>query len=113
MKEEKPDLPAWALRERQSDLGWIAENLHVFLPVVESASDEIGRGAIVVDTTSRPTGEGNPFGYLSQAEIDQHDDEDIKRMVQEYDPANEFVVVLLKSDDRTSSYRVQIRRRGD
>ena len=72
-----------------------------------------GRGAIVVDTTSQPTGEGNPFGYFPQSVVEERDDEDIKRIVREYDPDREFVVVMLKPDDRTSTYRVQpSRKRG-
>jgi len=92
---------------------WIGENLHIFWPVATAVFAKQGRGAIVVDTTSRPTGEGHPFGYLPQAEIEQRDDEDIKRMVQEYDPQQEFVVVMLKPNDHISTYRVQAgQRRG-
>lgn len=105
--------PDWALRERQSDMDWIGENFHVFWPAATAAFAEQGRGALVVDTTSRPTGKGNPFAYLPQEVVDQRDDEDIKRMVREYDPEREFVVVLLKSRERTSTYRVQERPRAD
>ena len=109
MTPDRP-LPGWARRERQSDLDWIVANLHVFVPVAEAAFKELGRGAIVVDTTSRPTREGNPFGYFPQEQLLQYEDEDINRLVREYDPETEFVVVLLKPSDRTSSYRVQPRR---
>ena len=112
MSPDRP-LPDWARRERQSDLDWIKENLHVFVPAAEAAFEELGRGAIVIDTTSRPTGEGNPFGYFLQEQLLQYDDEDINRMVRECDPETEFVVVLLKSNDRTSSYRVQPQQRKD
>ena len=101
--------PDWALRERQSDMDWIGENFHIFWPAATAAFAEQGRGAIVIDTTSRPTGKGNPFAYIPQEIVDQRDDEDIKRMVREYDPGQEFVVVLLKSGERTSTYRVQPR----
>ena len=74
-----------------------------------AAFAEQGRGAIVVDTTSRPTGEGHPFGYMPQAEVESRDDEDIKRMVREYDPQQQFVVVMLKPHDHISTYRVQAR----
>ncbi len=60
-----------------------------------------------MDTTSRPTGEGNPFGYFVQEIVEQEDDEDIKRMVREYNPNEELVIVLIKSQDRTSTYRVR------
>jgi len=60
-----------------------------------------------VDTTSRPTGEGHPFGYFTQSFLDEYDHEDIQRMVREYDPDKEFVLVMLKPKDRISTYRVQ------
>ncbi len=58
-----------------------------------------GRGAIVVDTASRPTGEGHPFGYFPQEVVEEGNDKDIKRLVHEYDPTIEIIVVLLKPDD--------------
>ena len=107
MTPEQTDIPDWARHERESDFGWIGENLHVFWPVATKAFSEEGRGAIVVDTTSRPTGEGHPFGYFPQDAIETGDDEDIKRLVREYDPEHELVVVMLKPNDKTSTYRVQ------
>ncbi len=103
--------PEWARRQRQRDLEWIGGNFHIFWPVAIAAFEDQGRGAIVVDTTSRPTGDGNPLAYVPKAAVDAKDDEDIKRMVREYDPATEFVVVLLKSAGRTSTYRVQVQPR--
>ena len=106
------EIPNWARRERESDLGWVRENLHVFWPAATVAFKDIGRGAIVVDTTWQPApGLGNPFGYLSQEQIEEYDDEDTKRLVREYNPKKEFVVMLLKPDDRSSTYRVRPQRR--
>ena len=114
MTPENRDIPGWARREREGDLGWIAENLYVFSGIASVAFEDEGRGAIVVDTTIQPMpGAGNPFGYFPQELIEGQDDEDITRMVAEYDPTQEFVVVLLKSDDRTSTYRVGIVPPGD
>jgi hypothetical protein len=62
----------------------------------------------MVDTTSRPTGAGHPFGYLDQAAIEQGGDEDTQRMVREYDPTWELVAALLKTHDRVSSYRIGV-----
>jgi hypothetical protein len=106
MSPERRRIPDWARKERIGDLGWIAENLHIFWPAAEASFKESGRGAIVVDTTSRPTREGNPFGYFPQEKLEEEDDEDIHRMVREYDPEREFVIVLIKSENRTSTYRV-------
>src|SRR5579859_3610631 len=100
--------PDWAERERRGDLEWIGDNLHVLWPFAATAFTAQGRGAIMVDTTSQPQpGRGNPFGYLPEPEIAKLQDEDVTRMVSQYDPASELVILLLKSDERTSTYRVQ------
>jgi hypothetical protein len=115
MTPEHRNTPDWAQRERQRDLGWMridyirAENLDAFSAIASLAFEDEGRGAIVVDVTSQPVpGAGHPFAYFSQETIEKQEDEEITRMVAEYDPAHEFVVVLLKPQDRTSTYRVGI-----
>ncbi|HEX9870552.1 MAG TPA: hypothetical protein VGC99_18555 [Candidatus Tectomicrobia bacterium] len=65
-------------------------------------------GALVVDTTVRPTGAGHPFGYVSQEQVRQFGSKDEIRMVTVYDPSWEMVIVLLKPRDRISSYRVGV-----
>lgn len=105
-ERERRRVPAWAERERSGDLAWIKENLHVFWPAVQQGYEEFGRGVIVVDTTSRPTGAGHPFIYLPQEGVERTADTDAQRMVREYDPTWEFVTVLLKPHDRVSVYRV-------
>ena len=114
MTPETRNIPDWAARGRNRDLEWIRENLHIFWPAATDAYVELGRGAIVVDTTQQLIpGLGNPFGYFTQAEIEKKNDADAKRMVQEYDPDWEFVVVMLKPKDLMSIYRVQARWRGE
>jgi len=104
------NVPDWAQRERGRDMRWIGENLHILWPAATAAFKEQGRGALVVDTTLQPVpGRGNPFAYFSQVDLEPRHDEDINRMVREYGPEKEFVVVLLKSVERTSAYRVQVR----
>jgi hypothetical protein len=100
--------PEWAEQERAGDLAWIGENLHIFWPAAQLGYETVGRGAIVVDTTLRPTGGGHPFGYLDQVAIEQGMPEDTQRLVREYDPSWEFVTALLKSQDRISSYRLGV-----
>jgi hypothetical protein len=101
-------MPAWAKRERGSDLIWITENMHVFWPAAQKQYQQHGRGAVVVDTTSRPTGAGHPFTYYPQAQVNETEDEDAQRMVREYDPQSEMVIILLKPQDRVSVYRVGV-----
>lgn len=99
--------PPWAKRERASDLAWISENLHVSGPVAHQAYEEHSRGAIVADTTQRPTGEGHPFGYFRQALVVQTGDEDTQRMVSENGPSWRTVTILPKIHDQTNTYRAR------
>ena len=106
--ERKPSTPEWAEQERAGDLAWLRENLDVFWPAAQQGYETLGRGAIVVDTTSRPTGEAHPFGYFPQEVVEEQGDEDTQRLVRDYDPPTEFVSVLLKTQDRVSSYRLRV-----
>ena len=102
-------IPDWAREERLRDMAWIGENFAVFWSAAEMMLAEQGRGAIVVDTTMQPEPEwGNPFVYLPQGEVEESFDEDAQRMVQQYEPEQEIVIVLLKPEERVSAYRVQM-----
>jgi hypothetical protein len=108
MREHYRDrLPAWAERERWGALAWIEENLHVFWPAAQEAREKLGRGAVVVETTARPTGEGDPFSYLTQDAAERTEDMDRQRMVGEYNPRQELVITLLKAYNRVGTYRVR------
>jgi hypothetical protein len=90
-------------------MAWISENMDVFWPAAQQQHQTLGRGAIVVDTTLRPTGAGHPYMYYTQAHVNETHDQDAQRMVREYDPAAELVIVLLKPKDRVSVYRMRVR----
>jgi hypothetical protein len=89
--------------DRQTDLNWIAENLAVLSSKTESLYREHGKGALLIDHNKAGT-EPN-WHYLPAAELPREDG-DTQRMVQRYDPEAQFVIVLLKSGDRQSSYQV-------
>jgi hypothetical protein len=113
-EHHRKPLPDWARRERRGDMQWIGDNLHVLWPAATAAFAEQGRGALVVNTMVQPIpGKGHPFAYFPQEVVETGDDEDIKRMVREYDPEHELVVSLLKTEDRTSTYRVYTRSPDD
>jgi len=76
IERQRGRYPAWAERDRTGDLAWIQENLHVSWPVAHQGYEHQGRGAIVVDTPQRPTGEGHPFGYFPRGMVEQTADED-------------------------------------
>lgn len=104
-KERRP-IPGWAERERSSDLQWVVENMHILWPAAQNAYASEGRSALVVDLTTL-LGTGHPFLYSPKADIAEHTDTDALRMVNQYNPQRELVIILLKSDDRSSTYRVQ------
>lgn len=106
MGAERREHPDWANQEREGDLGWIAQNLDMFEVAAGLAYEASGRGALVVNTTLR-AGPGHPFAYFSEEQILEYNDEDITRLVKAYDPQQEFVVVLIKSGERTSTYRIK------
>ena len=108
MTSENRNIPDWAHQERESDLGWIRENLDVFWTVSGLAFEDAGRGAIYVDTTIEPIpGAGHPFGYFPQEQAQELYNDDTRRMVSEYDPTHELVLVLLKPYGHTSTYRIR------
>ena len=107
--ERKPHIPEWARRERLADLVWIAENMQEFWAAAQRSFAEFGRGALAVDTTAQPEpGRGNPMYFVPQVQLPSLDfaGEDEIRMVAEYDPAWQFVAMLVKKQGRVSSYRV-------
>lgn len=107
MTKETRRIPDWAIKERSGDLAWIRENLHGFWASATAAFAGHGRGLIVVDTRIQIEGAGHPFGYIVQEDVEQHDDEDAKRLVRQYRPERELVIMLLKGKGKTSTYRVQ------
>jgi hypothetical protein len=61
---------------------------------------------VVVDTAEWPREGSAPdhvmFTYFVQQTIEQMEDEDVQRFVAAYDPAHQFVIVLLKTAGRTA-----------
>jgi hypothetical protein len=103
---ENGPIPDWAEKERTGDLFWIMANLHVLWPAAQNAYATKGRGALVVDLTTR-LGTGHPFFYATKANVVEYDDPDALRMVNQYNPKLELVIILFKSEERTSTYRLQ------
>lgn len=95
------------MQEREGDLAWIGENLPLFEFVSRLAYEASGRGALMIDVTiQKAPGRGNPFGYVLQEQLAGFADEDTMRMIQAYNPEQEFIVLLLKEQGRSSTYRV-------
>ena len=107
MTVEHNNLPAWAERERWNDLAWIATHLPTFWSAVLLAYQELGRGAIVIETNFHTPQGGHPSAYLTEEQIARYEDEEINRLITGYTPEEELVVILLKEQRRTSAYRLR------
>jgi hypothetical protein len=104
-RRESQRVPDWAERERLGDMTWISENRHILWPAAQEQYRQHGPGALVVDLTTR-AGPGHPFTYLPLAAFIELGDQDVQRQIRACDPTREVVIVLLKSQDRQSSYRI-------
>jgi hypothetical protein len=111
LPEQNDRIPDWAARERQADMAWIHDNLSIFWPRAEELFQSHGRGAFVADTNWQSLDGGMPIGYFPQALFEQDQGSDVRRMVREYRPTEEFVMHLLKPHGHESTYRVRVRRR--
>lgn len=109
MTKETRNIPDWAVQERQIDLDWIRDNLDLLQSAAATAFENIGRGAMVVDTTgSAMTGRGHPIAFFPEELVDEHGNDDTRRIVSQYEPSQEMVLVLLKPLNRTSTYRLRV-----
>lgn len=109
MSKENRNAPDWAMQERQGDLAWIGENLSTLAFVSQLAFADAGRGALFIDVGVQPLSEPvQLFGYLAQPDVEEVADEDTVRMVQGYNPDEEFVLVFFKEQERSSTYRVRL-----
>ena len=86
-------------QEHRRDLDWIEENRSLFWLVATVACEQTGPGAIIVDLSKTSNDGGYLFRYMTQGEIELRDNH-LDRLLREYNPHREFVVVLLKTNDQ-------------
>jgi hypothetical protein len=85
--------------EHLRDLEWIEENRTLFWLIATVACEQTGPGAIIVDL-SKPSNDGAYLlCYMTQGDIELGDNH-LDRLLREYNPHREFVVVLLKTNDK-------------
>ena len=107
MPSEKIELTDWKSKEEEVDRAWIEENLAVLQTLAESKYNENGHGAVFVNTTEFDRERsGHPCFFLTQANVQDMDNEETLGMVRDYDPHQEFVLVLIKQGKRGCAYRV-------
>ncbi len=89
--------------DRQRELAWVEQNRDIFWLISKVATDQVGRGSIVIDTTTQVPEGGHPIGFLALTENELQGNA-VDNYMQSYDPNKEFVVTLLASEDRTTTY---------
>jgi hypothetical protein len=110
------DLPT-GRESRESHLEFIRINWPVVAAFAWQQYRRQGRGCMVIDVAKAkdpPPGESHLFGetpgaYVPYRVVRATGDEDVQRMVREYDPRLEVVFVFLRQDGGVSSYRLHIR----
>lgn len=107
MAKENIELTDWTSKEYEADRTWIDENLPVLRNAALSEYDEIGPGAVFIDTREYDEGKNShPFYYLSQANIEELENEETKQVISEYSPNQELVIVLIKTGERECVYKI-------
>ena len=94
--------------QHEFELAWIDQNTPLFFTKASGYFGLVGRGAIIVDTAAKRLGEGALFTYLSKEQMEHIANTEVSEMVDDYDPTNEFIVLLLLPKDDTRAYRVGI-----
>lgn len=89
----------------------MGENTHVLWLAGKRVFEQLGRGAIVVDTNTimrQSDHAGNPMCYLTVEQTEDNTWESVIKMVHEYDPSWEMVAVLSKKN-RETAHRIGVR----
>ncbi len=93
------------LRERHRR--WIELNGQAYAADAPRAYAESGRGAYIITATGPPR--MVPIDYSSEPPELPAQDPEMAQMIRSYDPATEFVVIILEPDDfGVHAYRVGI-----
>jgi hypothetical protein len=101
-------------QEFDHDLAWIRKNRKALHLATSKAYEDVGRGVMVVNAATQSIPDGAyPFRYISQRQVKKTLGDDAKSVVKEYDPATEYVLVLLKPEKRAVAYTLFRKRRLD
>jgi hypothetical protein len=95
---------------RQRHQQWLELNASAFATKASADYKESGRGAYVLDgTTWPPTFNALEYWPIAQRYfLTLKNGDDIERMIGEYDPARQFVIVIWEPGGITLAYRVNI-----
>ena len=94
--------------QRKLEMAWIERNSPLFSTKASGYFDLVGRGAIIVDAAVKSLSEGPLFTYFSKEQMEHINDVKINDIVNDYDPDEEFVVLLLLPENQTRAYRIDI-----
>ena len=94
-----------ATQEFDHDVAWIKKNRKACELTASKGYAKVGRGALVVNAATQSIPDGAyPFRYISQRQVKKTLGDDAKSVVKEYDPDDQFVLVLSKPRKRAVAY---------
>ena len=94
-------------QERQRGLVWIEANRDFFWLVATVASEQTGRGVLLVDMTRNNEQKSLTFGYIPEGALTTIDERQ-RALLHTYNPQREFIISLFKPDGRTLTYLGQM-----
>ena len=102
-------MPETAAQLRRRHLAWLDRNARTFAEDAPRAYLDSGRGAYVVTTTTVPPTLA-PLEYWTAVEKvpDTEDGRHIARMIREYDPDRQVVVIFREPDYGVRGYRYSL-----
>ncbi len=90
--------------EQKRELEWIEQHRDIFWLTSFAASQQLGFGTLIIDTTNQLPEGGHPIGYLVWDE-NKNPDVITQNSRQTYDPNTEYLVTLLKPEGHVSTYK--------
>ncbi|KAA3642030.1 MAG: hypothetical protein DWQ07_25890 [Chloroflexi bacterium] len=105
--KEHIELSDWREHERQAELDWIDQNQDALVEIALVELDEQGRGLVLVKTNEYTESLGHPMSFLPQSVVEELEVEEPIQHVREYDPQQEIVVMLAKSNGIERTYKIQ------
>ena len=90
--------------QREIDLKFIGENLYVLRSRTQEFFSEQGRGALIIDHSL--SGKPDPAAHYVPAPNLPEGNKDTRRMVQNYLPGAQFIIVLIKPGQLETSYQI-------
>lgn len=95
MSQERTKLTDFNEELLKLEKQWLDDNLPIFQKACMDGYEELGRGALMVNTNSTNDKLGHPFWYMKQAIIEDLNLDDLANAIRSYDPFKEIVLSVI------------------